>query len=89
MPRKDSFFEKSDPAFYRTDEFVARAARLLEHFDGDARSLRQAAIRFALSDPSVCSILSAMYRMEHVEENCAASDLPPLTPSQIRTLLAV
>ena len=89
VPRKSSFFEKLDPAFQRTDEFVARAARLLEHFDGDGRSLRQAAVRFSLSDPAVSSILSAMFRMEHVEENCAASDLPPLTGSEIQTLLAV
>ena len=89
VPRKDSFFEKSDPAFYRTDQLVARAARLLEFFDGDPRSLRQGAIRFSLSDPAVGSILSAMYLAEHVQENCAASDLPPLTPSEIETLLAV
>jgi len=89
VPRKESFFEKLDPAYYRTDELVARAERLLEHFGGDGRALRQAAIRFSLSDPAVSAILSAMFKIEHVEENCAASDGVLLSREQIGALPAI
>jgi len=89
VERKRSFFEKCDPAFYDTQRLVARAERLLAYFNGDGKALRHAAIRFSLSDPAVSALLSAMYRTEQVEENCAASDLPRLTASEIEALLAV
>ena len=89
LARKAAFFEKCDPAYHHTEELVARAERLLAHFSNDARALRQAAIRFSLSDPAVSAILSAMFRVEHVEENCAASDAEALTQEEIATLLSV
>ena len=89
LARKGEFFEKCDPAYHRTEELVNRAERLLAHFGNDAPALRQAAIRFSLSDPAVSAILSSMFRMEHVEQNCAASDPEPLSQEEIETLLSV
>ena len=89
VPRKGSFFETSDPAYYRTQDLVDRARRLLEHFDGDGRRLREAALRFSLSDPAVSAILSAMFKIEHVEENSAAGDGELLSREQTDALLAI
>lgn len=89
VPRKESFFEKLDPAYSHTEELVSRAQRLLSHFNGDGRALRQTAIRFSLSDPAVSAILSAMFKLEHVEENCAASDARFLSRQQIDALLTI
>lgn len=57
------------------ESLVARLAFLL---DGAPRSVAQAAIAWALSDPRVTAVVARTSRADHAAENAAASALAPL-----------
>lgn len=48
------------------------------------RTLTQAAIRFALEHEAVSVVIPGIKTPEQAEENLAASDVPPLTPDELR-----
>ena len=89
LKRKEEFFEADDPAFCRTQELISRTERLVDLVGGDARALRQLAIRFTLSDPSVSVVVSGAKTPQEVEENVAASEIGPLTQAEMRDVMAV
>ena len=89
LERKEEFFEKKDPAYYRTQELMSRVERLMEFVGGDARALRQLAIRFTLSDPVVSVVVSGAKTPQEVEDNVAASELGPLTEAEMESVMAV
>ena len=51
------------------------------------RTLGQAAIKFILAEPSICSVLPNIYNERQLLEFTAASDTPDLTPAEV-TILA-
>jgi aryl-alcohol dehydrogenase-like predicted oxidoreductase len=53
---------------------------------GDAVSLPETAIRFILSNPVVSTTIPGMRKLEHVEQNAAASDAGPLDPAMLEKL---
>jgi aryl-alcohol dehydrogenase-like predicted oxidoreductase len=89
LKKKEDFYEKEDPAYYRTEELMARLNRLMKYVKGDASALRQLAFRFALSEPVVSVVVTAMRSVEEVEENVAASDKGPLTQDETNEIMVV
>ena len=52
-------------------------------------SLAQAAYRFILSNPAVTTALGGFSSIAQMEEICAVSDMPPLTPADLGRLNAI
>jgi aryl-alcohol dehydrogenase-like predicted oxidoreductase len=54
--------------------------------EGAGRTLRQAAIQFILSEPSVVSVLPNIYDAPQLEELAAAPETAPMSEQELRTL---
>lgn len=54
-----------------------------------ALTLGQAALKFILAQPAVCSTLPNIYNMDQLEEFAAAPDLPDLSPAAIDQVVAL
>ena len=89
LKKKEQFFETTDPAYYETQELVARVERLTDFVGGDAGALRRLALRFALTDPAVSVVVSGMGDTEEVKENEAAAEPGPLTDAEIEEVMNV
>jgi aryl-alcohol dehydrogenase-like predicted oxidoreductase len=50
------------------------------------KRLALAALKFCLSHPAVSTVIPGLWRPEHVEENVAAADGPPLEPGELAAL---
>ena len=50
------------------------------------RTLGQAAIKFILAEPSVCSVLPNIYNERQLREFAAAADTPDLTGAELAAL---
>jgi len=72
------------PARYLTNRL--QAAEELRFLEDDGRTLAQACLRFALDSPQVSTVIVGCKTAQQVDENLAASDLPPLSTSDRRTL---
>ncbi|MEU7609152.1 aldo/keto reductase [Micromonospora sp. NPDC049204] len=66
-------------------ESVARAQALSEDLP-PGMPMPEAALRFILADPRVCTTIPGMRRIAHVESNIAVSDGKPLEPEVLATL---
>ena len=70
----------------RLTETCERVERLKSQLDKETPTLSALALKFCLSHPAVSTVIPGMRRQEHVEANCAVSDLPPLSSAK-RALL--
>lgn len=61
----------------------------LEFLRTPTRSLVQAALRFVLDHPGVSSVIAGAKTRQQLEENAAASALPPLTAAECAQALAI
>lgn len=65
----------------RLEEAAERVDALKPYLSDDAPDLATLALKFALSDPAVSTVIPGMRRPEHVEANVRASDGRPLPAS--------
>ncbi|MFQ5801621.1 MAG: aldo/keto reductase [Candidatus Methylomirabilales bacterium] len=70
----------------RLKETCARVERLKIFLRTGVETLPKLALKFCLSHPPVSTVIPGMRRPDHVEENCAASDAPDLTPEELDAL---
>ncbi|MDI3328144.1 MAG: aldo/keto reductase [Alicyclobacillaceae bacterium] len=79
----EKHFDKSDHRNHRKHDWMGRGLQAVEKLrfltDGTGRTMGQAAIQFALAQPSVVTVLPNFTSEENVKEFCAAPDTPPLT----------
>ncbi len=68
---------------------VAEVQRGLEAFTRPDRSRAQLALRYALADESVASVIPGASTLDQLTENVAAADAPPLTPAELDALRAL
>ncbi|NIA07898.1 MAG: hypothetical protein GWP14_09765 [Actinobacteria bacterium] len=80
------FYEDNDPASTHTQEIIARIERLMALVGGDARRLRQLAVRFAMSEPTISTIVLGMKSIQEVQENVEAANKGPLTAEELEEL---
>jgi len=89
LQRKDQWFERDDPGYYRTQELLDRLERLRDLVGGDDQALRSLALRFAFSHPAISLVISGMTCCEEVEENVAATLLGPLSTDELQQVADV
>jgi D-threo-aldose 1-dehydrogenase len=65
---------------------MARMAKVREALGQETGSMAQAAIRFALMNPGVSSVLVGFAELEHIDEAVAAVDMGPLSDSAMQKL---
>ena len=70
----------------RLGRAVERARKVGVEIEGSGYSLPQAAIKFALANAAVSTVIPGMRNPAQAEANCAVSDLPPMTPDLLRRL---
>lgn len=70
----------------RLNETCTRAERLKTLLRDGVETLPKLALRFCLSHPAVSTVIPGMRRPEHVDENCAVPDAPPLTAEELEAL---
>jgi len=77
-PVEATRFPEDEDLRVKSPEFVARASKQAENlrwiYDGRGMTLPQAALKFVLSEETVCSVLPNIYRAEQVDEYGAVSD---------------
>ena len=89
-------FSKDDHRSFRVADDDKRKAWLLDGLKkveqitfltkGTGRTLSQAAIKFILAEPNVCSVLPNIYTEPQLTEFAAAADTPDLTDAELATL---
>jgi Predicted oxidoreductases (related to aryl-alcohol dehydrogenases) len=62
--------------------------RLLE-LCGNGRTLAQTAIRYALADPAVATVIPGASSLEQLRLNLSAASAPPLTEEEVAAIRAV
>ena len=71
-------FPEDEDLRVKGPEFIARGMKQAENlrwiYEGRGMTLPQAALKFILSEETVCSVLPNIYRPEHVDEYGAVSD---------------
>lgn len=73
---------------YKAEELPDVRGRLLE-LTGDPRTLTQAAIRYALADPSVATAIPGARTLEQLQANVSAAAAAPLTAEEAAAIRAV
>ena len=83
-------FDPSDHRAHRKQEWLDRAfakrERVLFIAGETGRTLAQAAIQFALAEPSIAAVLPNIVTGEQLAEYTAASDVPPLSDDDLAEL---
>jgi aryl-alcohol dehydrogenase-like predicted oxidoreductase len=89
-------FGKDDHRSFRVTDDEKRKAWLLDGLKkveqvafltkDTGRTLGQAAIKFILAEPSICSVLPNIYHERHLREFAAVSGTPDLTTAELATL---
>jgi aryl-alcohol dehydrogenase-like predicted oxidoreductase len=85
--RLDTAYEAGDiraswPSNYRS--FKIRSAEALRFLEKPGRTLAQAALRFALDQTGVSTVIVGVKTPQQAEENFVASDMPALTGDEIK-----
>lgn len=88
---KDTTFQKGDfrGQYFRGDNLkqtVERVDRLRPLLGEEAATMPELALRFALSDPAVSTVIAGMRKSEHARANVAISDGKKLSPSLLSEL---
>jgi aryl-alcohol dehydrogenase-like predicted oxidoreductase len=65
---------------------VARVAEVKKDIAGTGLTPAQASLKFALAHPAVSTVIPGIRSVAQAEANCAAPDLPDLSPALLRTL---
>jgi len=91
---RETTFGKDDHRFFRVssddrkkawlDTGLKRVDKLRFLTDGTGRTLAQAAIRWILAEPCFACVLPNIYDDEQLQEFAAASDVPDLSPDEVR-----
>jgi aryl-alcohol dehydrogenase-like predicted oxidoreductase len=91
---RETTFDKNDHRFFRvnTDERkrawldvgLKKVERLSFLTEGTGRTIAQAALRWILAEPCFACVLPNIYDETQLEEFAAASDVPDLTPNEVR-----
>ena len=68
---------------YWHDANFAAVQELAEVAAAEGRSLARLAIRWVVSQPGVASVILGASRLEHLHENFAALEDPPITPESL------
>jgi aryl-alcohol dehydrogenase-like predicted oxidoreductase len=66
------------------DDGLKKVARLRFLTEGTGRTTAQAAIRWILAEPCFACVLPNIYTEEQLREFAGASDVPDLTPDEVR-----
>ncbi|MEK6716740.1 MAG: aldo/keto reductase, partial [candidate division NC10 bacterium] len=93
---RETTFGESDHRFFRvnTDERkkawldvgLKKVERLSFLTEGTGRTIAQAAIRWILAEPCFACVLPNIYNEEQLAEFAGASDVPDLTPDEVRVV---
>lgn len=93
---RETTFGESDHRFFRvnTDERkkawldvgLKKVERLGFLTEGTGRTIAQAAIRWILAEPCFACVLPNIYNEEQLAEFAGASDVPDLTPDEVRVV---
>lgn len=85
--------EKSDIRYtrFQRPETVDGLQKLpqLNFLATEQRNMTQAALRFVLDHPGVSGVIAGAKNRQQVEQNTAASALPPLTPTEVAKALPI
>jgi aryl-alcohol dehydrogenase-like predicted oxidoreductase len=91
---RETTFGKDDHRFFRVssddrkkawlDSGLKKVDKLCFLTDGTGRTLAQAAIRWILAEPCFACVLPNIYDEEQLREFAAASDVPDLSPDEVR-----
>ena len=57
--------------------------------EGTGRTMTQAALRFVLDHPGVSCVIAGAKSREQIEQNAAATDVPPLAAEELKRALAI
>ena len=68
------------------DDGLKKVERLSFLTEGPGRTMAQAAIRWILAEPCFACVLPNIYTEEQLREFAGASDVPDLTPDEVRTV---
>ena len=68
------------------DDGLKKVERLRFLTNGTGRTMAQAAIRWILAEPCFACVLPNIYNEEQLVEFAGASDVPELTPDEVRTV---
>lgn len=83
-------FDKSDHRSHRPKGWMEAGIRAAERLgflvEGTGRTKGQAAILFALAQPTVMTVLPNITNRENLEEFAKASECPPLTEEELRRI---
>ncbi len=91
---RETTFGEGDHRFFRVntderkkawlDDGLKKVERLRFLTEGKGRTIAQAAIRWILAEPCFTCVLPNIYNEEHLAEFAGASDVPELTPEEVR-----
>jgi aryl-alcohol dehydrogenase-like predicted oxidoreductase len=91
---RETTFDKDDHRFFRVntdarkkawlDAGLKKVGQLGFLTEGKGRTMAQAAIRWILAEPSFACVLPNIYNEEQLTEFAAASEVPDLTPDEVR-----
>ena len=70
---------------YMTDENYSRVEKLSAWAEERGRSMAEVAQAWLLAQPQVCSVITGLTRVEHLQQNAAAADWE-LTPAEIEAI---
>lgn len=86
----DTVYKKGDHRAYRNREWLLEALKKVERLrflvDGKNRTLGQVALKFALAENTVSSVLPTITSMQELDEYSRASDLDDLTPEELQKI---
>lgn len=86
----ETTFAKNDHRRHRPRSWLLNGLQKLETLkfltQGRAQTLGQAAIKFVLAQPNVCSVLPNIYEEAQLREFAAAPDLPDLSEDDLRRI---
>ncbi len=90
---RDTQFPPNDHRRHRPRSWLINGLQKLESLkfltQNREQTLGQAAIKWLLSDPLVCSVLPNIYEAEQLDEFAQAPDLPDLTEDDVRQIEAL
>jgi aryl-alcohol dehydrogenase-like predicted oxidoreductase len=82
---KDTTFDANDHRSHRKREWLTEGLKKLEKLEFLTREMTigQAALKWLLAEPLVCTVLPNIYGARQLEEFVAAAHLPDLSPSDV------
>lgn len=89
----ETTFPPGDHRNHRPREWLLTGVKKIERLrfltEGRPMTLGQAALKFVLAQPTVCSTLPNIYNMEQLDEFAAAPDLPDLPPADVERVVTL